>query len=189
MTARTDRLLLTSALMGQFIAGFGSRIFIVALPTLATSLHADILGISWALIAYQLAGISLSVVFGRLGDVHGRYAIYGTGFAVMSVSSILCGIAPNVLLLVLFRLVQGIGAAMIASAARVLAIDAMPGGSEGRANGSMTMAFHSGFLIGPPIGGLVIVCNPLSLVARCPLAILLDGITNGSPREETAWAG
>jgi EmrB/QacA subfamily drug resistance transporter len=156
MTARTDRLLLTSALMGQFIAGFGSRIFIVALPTLATSLHADILGISWALIAYELAGISLSVVFGRLGDVHGRYAIYGTGFAVMSVSSILCGIAPNVLLLVLFRLVQGIGAAMIASAARVLAIDAMPGGSEGRANGFMTMAFHSGFLIGPPIGGLVI---------------------------------
>jgi EmrB/QacA subfamily drug resistance transporter len=156
MTPRTDRLLLTSALMGQFLSGFGSRIFIVALPTLASSLHADILAISWALIAYQLAGISLSVVFGRLGDVHGRYAIYGTGFAIMAVSSILCGIAPNVFLLVLFRLVQGIGAAMIASAARVLAIDAMPGGSEGRANGFMTMAFHSGFLIGPPVGGLVI---------------------------------
>src|SRR5262252_10097143 len=148
VTARTDRLLLANAIMGQFLTGVATRIFIVALPTLAVALDTDIIAISWALIVYQLAGISLSVVFGRLGDIHGRYAIYGTGFAVMSLSSILCGMAPNVFLLVLFRLLQGVGAAMIASAARVLAIDAMPGGSEGRANGFMTMAFHSGLLIG-----------------------------------------
>ena len=156
MTRTTDRLLLANAIMGQFLSGFGSRIFIVSLPTIASSLNADILGISWALIAYQLAGISLSVVFGRLGDVHGRYTIYGTGFATVAVSSLLCGLAPSVLWLIVFRFVQGIGAAMIASAARVLAIDAMPEGSEGRANGFMTMAFHAGFLIGPPIGGVVI---------------------------------
>src|SRR5215475_7741220 len=101
-TTRTDRLLLANSILGQFLSGFASRIFIVSLPTIATTLHADIIGISWALIAYQLAGISLSVVFGRLGDVHGRYAIYGTGFAVMSLSSILCGMAPNVFLLVVF---------------------------------------------------------------------------------------
>ena len=142
--------------MGQFLSGFASRIFIVSLPTIASSLHADILGISWALIAYQLAGISLSVVFGRLGDIHGRYTIYGLGFAIVSASSFLCGLAPTVLLLILFRSIQGIGAAMIASAARVLAMDAMPAGSEGRANGLMTTAFHSGLLIGPPVGGLVI---------------------------------
>ena len=142
--------------MGNFLSGFASRIFIVSLPTIATALHADILGISWALIAYQLAGISLSVVFGRLGDIHGRYVIYGLGFAVMTVSSFLCGIALTVLQLVLFRFLQGIGAAMISSAARVLAMDALPEGSEGRANGFMTTAFHSGFLVGPPLGGLVI---------------------------------
>jgi MFS family permease len=95
-------------------------------------------------------------VFGRLGDLHGRYAIYGVGFAIMGASSLLCGLAPNVLVLILFRFVQGIGAAMLASAARVLAMDALPEGAEGRANGYMTMAFHSGFLIGPPLGGLVI---------------------------------
>jgi MFS family permease len=156
MTARTDRLLLANAMMGQFLSGFATRIFIVSLPTIAATLNADILAISWALIAYQLAGISLSVVFGRLGDVRGRYTIYGAGFAIMAASSLLCGFAPNVLLLILFRFVQGIGAAMIASAARVLAMEAMPGGSEGRANGFMTTAFHSGFLIGPPVGGLVI---------------------------------
>jgi MFS family permease len=156
VTARTDRLLLANAIMGQFITGVATRIFIVALPTLASALDTDIIAISWALIVYQLAGISLSVVFGRLGDIHGRYTIYGLGFAIMTVSFVLCGFAPNAFLLIVFRLVQGLGAAMIASATRVLAMEAVPEGSEGRANGYMTMGFHSGLLVGPPLGGLVI---------------------------------
>ena len=156
MIARTDRLLLVNAMLGQFITGFAGRSFVVALPTIAGALGADIFGVSWAIIAYQLAGISLSVVFGRLGDIHGRHAIYGAGFAIMAASAFLCGIAPTVLWLVLFRLVEGIGAAMIASATRVLAMEAMPEGSAGKANGFMTMSFHGGVLLGPPIGGLVI---------------------------------
>src|SRR4029453_12693130 len=153
---RTDRLLLANAIMGQFISGVATLIFVVSLPTVAAALHADILAVSWALLAYQLAGICLSVVFGRLGDIHGRYAIYGTGFVVMTVSSALCGLAPAVGWLIGFRLVQGVGAAMIASATRVLAMEAMPEGAEGRANGFMTMSFHGGLLLGPPLGGLVI---------------------------------
>jgi hypothetical protein len=50
-----DWLLLTNAVMGQFLTGFASRIFIVALPTIAAALDADILGISWALIAIEAA--------------------------------------------------------------------------------------------------------------------------------------
>jgi EmrB/QacA subfamily drug resistance transporter len=154
--ARTDRLLLANAIMGQFLTGVATRIFIVALPTLAGALHTDIIAISWALIVYQLAGISLSVVFGRLGDIHGRYTIYGTGFAIMTVSFVLCGFAPNAFLLIVFRLIQGLGAAMIASATRVLAMEAVPEGAEGRANSYMTMGFHSGLLVGPPLGGFII---------------------------------
>jgi EmrB/QacA subfamily drug resistance transporter len=156
MTKRTDTLLLVSAMLGQFISGIATRIFSVSLPTIAAALQADILAVSWALIAYQLAGICLSVVFGRLGDIHGRYAIYGGGFVVMTVSSVLCGLAPSVGWLIVFRLVQGIGAAMIASATRVLAMEASPEGAEGRANGFMTMSFHGGLLLGPPLGGFVI---------------------------------
>src|SRR5256712_5746540 len=156
MTKHTDVLLLVNAMMGQFISGVATRIFIVSMPTIAAALNADILAVAWAVIAYQLAGICLSVVFGRLGDIHGRYPIYGAGFAVMTVSSLLCGMAPSVGWLIVFRLVQGIGSAMISSAARVLAMEAMPEGAEGRANGFMTMSFHGGVLLGPPLGGLVI---------------------------------
>ena len=156
MVKHTDVLLLVNAIVGQFFSGVASRIFIVSMPTIATALDADILAVSWALIAYQLAGISLSVVFGRLGDLHGRHWIYGTGFVVMTVSSLLCGVASSVGWLIAFRVVQGIGSAMLASATRVLAMEAMPEGAEGRANGFMTMSFHGGLLLGPPLGGLVI---------------------------------
>src|SRR2546428_6077643 len=134
MTKHTDVLLLVNAMMGQFISGVATRIFIVSMPTIAAALNVDILAVFWALIAYQLAGICLSVVFGRLGDIHGRYSIYGAGFVVMTVSSFVCGVAPFVGCLIVFRLVQGIGAAMIASAARVLAKAALPAGVAGRAN-------------------------------------------------------
>jgi EmrB/QacA subfamily drug resistance transporter len=156
MTARVDRLLLANAMLGQFITGFAVRSFVVGIPTIATALGADILGISWAIIAYQLAGISLSVVFGRLGDIHGRHAIYGAGFAIMAASAFACGIAQSVTWLVFFRLMEGIGAAMLASATRVLALEAMPDDAAGKAHGLMTMAFHGGVLLGPSVGGLVI---------------------------------
>ena len=156
MTKHTDVLLLVNAMMGQFFTGIATRVFIVSMPTIAAALHADILAVSWALIAYQLAGICLSVIFGRLGDIHGRHWIYGAGFLIMTVSSFLCGIAPTVGWLIAFRLVQGVGSAMLSSATRVLAMEAMPEGAAGRANGYMTMSFHGGLLLGPPIGGLVI---------------------------------
>jgi EmrB/QacA subfamily drug resistance transporter len=156
MTKHTDVLLLTNAMMGQFFTGIATRIFIVSMPTIAAALNADILAVSWALIAYQLAGICLSVIFGRLGDIHGRHRIYGAGFVIMTVSSLLCGVAPSVGWLIFFRLVQGIGSAMLSSATRVLAMEAMPEGAAGRANGFMTMSFHGGLLLGPPLGGLVI---------------------------------
>ncbi len=156
MAKRPDVLLLVNAMVGQFISGVATRIFIVSMPTIALALHADILAVSWALIAYQLAGICLSVVFGRLGDVYGRHLIYSAGFVIMTFSSLLCGLATSVGWLIAFRVAQGVGAAMIASATRVLAMEAMPEGAEGRANGFMTMSFHGGLLLGPPLGGFVI---------------------------------
>ena len=96
MMPRTDRLRLVNAMLGQLITGFAGRSVVVALPTIANTLHADILALSWAIIAYHLAGISLSVVFGRLGDIHGRHAIYGTGFAIMAASAFFCDMAPSI---------------------------------------------------------------------------------------------
>src|SRR5438128_1472480 len=125
MTKHTDVLLLVNAMMGQFFTGIATRVFIVSMPTIAAALNADILAVSWALIAYQLAGICLSVIFGRLGDIHGRHWIYGAGFLIMTVSSFLCGIAPTVGWLIAFRLVQGVGSAMLSSVTLLLTSEAV----------------------------------------------------------------
>jgi MFS family permease len=150
------RLTLVNSVLGVAIAGISTRIFMISVPTLASALETDLLGISWALIVYQMAGIGLGVVCGRLGDIYGHHRTYGFGMGVMAFGSLLCGLSQNVFQLILFRFVQGVGGAMIQSSGRTLAFRAMPRGSEGKAQGLMAMSHQFGFFIGPPIGGLVI---------------------------------
>jgi MFS family permease len=128
----------------------------ISVPTLATALGTDILGISWALIVYQVAGIGLGVICGRLGDIYGHHKMYGFGMAMMAVGSLLCGLSQDVFQLILFRFLQGVGGAMIQSSGRTLAFKSMPEGSEGKAQGLMAMSHQFGFFVGPPIGGLII---------------------------------
>ena len=156
MDPRTNWLLLINAALGNFLAGTASRIFSVSLPTVASSLETTIVGISWAVIAYQISQISLSLIFGRIGDIYGRHTLFGLGLVVSSLGALLCGLSQNVTQLILFRLFQGVGASMTQSQGRALAMEALPKESAGRAQGFMTTAFHSGVLIGPSIGGLLI---------------------------------
>jgi EmrB/QacA subfamily drug resistance transporter len=153
---RIRRLTLINSIIGIALAGISTRIFMVSVPTLATALGTDILGISWALIVYQVAGIGLGVVCGRLGDLYGHHKMYGFGMAVMAIGSLLCGLSQDVFQLILFRFLQGVGGAMIQSSGRTLAFKAMPQGSEGKAQGLMAMSHQFGFFVGPPIGGLII---------------------------------
>ena len=154
--SRTNWLLLINAALGSFLAGTASRIFAVSLPTVASSLETTIVGISWAVIAYQISQISLSLVFGRIGDIYGRQTLFGLGLVVSAIGALLCGLSQNVTQLILFRLFQGVGASMTQSQARALAMDSLPKESSGKAQGFMTTAFHSGVLIGPSAGGFII---------------------------------
>lgn len=156
MTGRVEWLVLGNAMLGNFLGGVSTRTLLIGLPTVADGLGTDIVGVSWTLISFQLATISLSIVFGRLGDIYGRHLIYGLGFVTITASALLCGMAQNAVQLVFFRFLQGVGSAMTQSAGRALAVDAMPEGSVGKSQGLMTLAFHSGFLVGPPLGGLII---------------------------------
>ncbi len=148
--------LLSNAMLGNFLAGAAGRIFVISLPTVAAALGTDIVGASWALLAYLLSSIGLALIFGRLGDIYGRERVYGIGFIVFTVSSLLCGFAQNIFQLIIFRILQGVGGSMTQSIGRALAAEAMPENQAGKAQGFMTTAFHTGFLLGPSIGGLII---------------------------------
>ncbi len=126
------------------------------MPTVAQSLGTDLLGVSWALLSYQLANIGLSMIFGRISDLWGREKMFALGFLVFSVSSLLCGLSQTVLQLIWARVVQGVGASMLQSSSRALAAESVPEDLAGRAQGYMTTAHHVGFVLGPSIGGFTI---------------------------------
>jgi MFS family permease len=103
MDSRTDWLLLTNAALGSFLAGTASRIFSVSMPTVASSLNTTIVGISWAVISFQISTISLSLVFGRIGDIYGRQKMFGLGFVVSAIGACFCGFSQNIFQLIGFR--------------------------------------------------------------------------------------
>ncbi|MEX0803423.1 MAG: MFS transporter [Candidatus Binatia bacterium] len=156
MNAGINYLLLTTALLGTFFSGTATRIVSISMPTIASSLATDLLGVSWALLSYQLSNIGLSIIFGRVSDLWGREKIFALGFLVFTVSSLLCGLSQTLVQLIVFRFMQGVGGAMLQSSSRALAAESVPENLAGRAQGYMTTAHHVGFIIGPSIGGLMI---------------------------------
>ena len=156
MDSRVNYLLLATALLGTFFSGTATRIVSISLPTVAQSLDTDLLGVSWALLSYQLSNIGLSVIFGRISDLWGREKMFTLGFLVFAASSLLCGFSHTVLQLILARFVQGVGGAMLQSSSRALAAESVTEDLAGRAQGYMTTAHHVGFILGPSIGGLMI---------------------------------
>jgi EmrB/QacA subfamily drug resistance transporter len=153
---RVNYLLLATALLGTFFSGTATRIVAISMPTVAQSLGTDLLGVSWALLSYQLSNIGLSVIFGRISDLWGREKMFALGFLVFAVSSLLCGFSQTVLQLIVARFVQGVGGAMLQSSSRALASESVTEDLAGRAQGYMTTAHHTGFILGPSIGGLMI---------------------------------
>lgn len=156
MDSRVNYLLLATALLGTFFSGTATRIVSISMPTVAQSLGTDLLGVSWALLSYQLSNIGLSMIFGRISDLWGREKMFALGFLVFAVSSLLCGFSQTVLHLIFARFVQGVGGAMLQSSSRALASESVTEDLAGRAQGYMTTAHHVGFILGPSIGGLMI---------------------------------
>src|SRR5689334_4757084 len=128
---------------GTFFSGTATRIVAISMPTVAQSLGTDLLGVSWALLSYQLSNIGLSVIFGRISDLWGREKIFALGFLVFAVSSLLCGFSRNAVELILARFVQGVGGAMLQSSSRALASESVTEDLAGRAQGYMTTAHHT----------------------------------------------
>ncbi len=156
MTSRANALLLATTMLVSFTTGTASRIFAISLPSIAAGLNTDMVGISWALISFQLATAALSLIFGRVGDVYGRQTVYIRGIVLFTASSLLCGLSGSIAQLIFYRVLQGVGAAMIQAQGRALAMDASTEETRGRAQGLMTTAHHGGFLLGPGLGGFII---------------------------------
>ena len=85
---------------------------IVAIPTIAGDFDADIPTVQWILVGYALVISALLLPMGRLSDMIGLKKVYTAGFAIFVLGAVLAGISPNITMLILSRLLQGLGSAM-----------------------------------------------------------------------------
>ncbi len=142
--------------MGIFLSTIDSSIVNLALPTLVRELHTDFPTVQWVILGYLLGLTALMLSVGRLADIRGKKPLYVTGFVIFTIGSVLCGLSPTIYALILFRIVQSIGAAMILALGSAIVTESFPPEERGRALGLSGTAVSLGIVIGPTLGGLLI---------------------------------
>jgi len=138
------------------MAGLDTRIVLIGLPTIAESLRTDLETLLWVTQGYQIA-ITIGLLFlGRFTDIFGRVKVYNLGFAIFTVGSGLCIFAQTGEQLIIFRIIQGVGAAMLITNSAALITDATPAAELGFALGANQIAFTLGAVFGLTVGGVLI---------------------------------
>jgi EmrB/QacA subfamily drug resistance transporter len=145
--------------LGMLLAATNSGTLIIALPDLERSLHTSLLALVWVILAYLIAATVLVLMAGRLSDLFGRKRAYVGGFLVFALASLGAGFSGNATVLILWRVLQGIGSAFLFANAAALVTDAFPKEELGLAMGANTMVAAIGLVLGPVLGGALVAIS------------------------------
>jgi len=145
--------------LGMLLAATNSGTLIIALPDLERSLHTSLLALVWVILAYLIAATVLVLMAGRLSDLFGRKRAYVGGFLVFAFASLGAGFSGDATVLILWRILQGIGSAFLFANAAALVTDAFPKEELGLAMGANTMVAAIGLVLGPVLGGALVAIS------------------------------
>ena len=147
---------LTVTTVGVLMAGIESRIVIIGLPQVASALGADVEQAIWFTQSYMLGSTITLLLIGRITDIMGRVKIYTFGFVMFTLGSALTGLSRSPLQFILFRAIQGLGAAMLFTNSVAMIVDATPKKEVGFALGVNQTAFRFGAMAGLTLSGLIL---------------------------------
>jgi EmrB/QacA subfamily drug resistance transporter len=147
---------LTVTTIGSFMATLDSSIVVVGLPTVLKELNASIVHGIWIITGYRLMMTILPVLFGRLADLYGRVRLYNLGFVIFTLGSLLCALSQNGEQLVVFRLLQGAGAALLVVNSVAIITDVFPRNELGTGLGISMIAVNLGAIVGYTLSGVMI---------------------------------
>ena len=142
--------------IGTFMGTLDSSIVIIGLPTILQNLHANIVEGVWIITGYKLMITLLLVLFGRLADLYGRVKLYNLGFVIFTIGSLLCALSQTGEQLIIFRFLQGAGAALLISNSSAIITDAFPKEQLGMGLGTNMMAANLGVISGYTLSGVMI---------------------------------
>ncbi|MGA8276042.1 MAG: MFS transporter [Thermoplasmata archaeon] len=149
-------LVLSNTTVATLMAAIDSNIVLISLPTIGRELPGtDATTLLWILLGYSLLTAVVLLNFGRLSDMFGRVRLYVLGFAVFTVGSLLCGFSQTGTELVLFRLVQAVGAGFLFSNSAAIITDAFAPNERGRALGINQVSIVVGAVLGLVLGGII----------------------------------
>ena len=153
--SRSIRAVFGALFLVMLLAALDGTIVSTALPTIVGELG-GLNHLSWVVTAYLLSSTVVGPLYGKLGDLYGRKIVLQTGIVIFLVGSALCGLAQNMLQLVVFRALQGIGGGGLIVTTIAIISDLIPPRERGRYQGLSGATFGIATIIGPLLGGFFV---------------------------------
>ena len=139
--------------MSTFMSALDTSVVNTVLPVITKSFDSHIATVEWVVIIYLLIVSGLLLSFGRLGDISGHRIVFLIGFSIFILSSALCGMSTSIELLVVFRGMQALGAAMLAANSPAILTKSFPDSQRGQALGLQATMTYLGLTVAPSLGG------------------------------------
>ncbi|KAB8317473.1 MFS transporter [Tolypothrix campylonemoides VB511288] len=167
--------------------GIGTSAFMIAtefyivgaiIPILVQDFNTTFATAQWIILIYTLVLTALVLTVARLGDIYDKKLLFLSGLVLFTISSLLCGLAPNIAFLIAFRGLQGLGAVLVWALRNAIITEIFPEEERGRVLGWVTGLASLGLALGPGLGGLLIGFGGWRLVfwVNLPIGILASVI-------------
>ncbi|MEM4121853.1 MAG: MFS transporter [Thermoplasmata archaeon] len=152
-------LVLSVTTLGSLMSAIDSTIVYLALPSIGKYFNTGISYLTFIIIAYMVASTSTMIPSGIVSKKYGKKKIYLLGFFIFTLSSLFIVISPNVILIIILRGIEGIGAGILATVGIPLLMDVFPQNERGKAVGINSISWGIGTLIGPLLGGFLVMID------------------------------
>ncbi|QGQ97478.1 DHA2 family efflux MFS transporter permease subunit [Paenibacillus psychroresistens] len=195
--SRNTRLIVIGLMIGLLLSALDQTIVSTAMPTVINKLHGFNL-YSWVFSIYMLTSTAAVPIFGKLADLYGRRPVYLVGMGFFILGSALCGLSHNMVELIIFRGIQGIGAGALMPLAMTIIGDIYPPDKRGKMQGIFGAVFGLSSILGPGAGGFIVdhwdwqwifyVNLPFGIIAAIILGIALKE-TRSKEKRSIDWFG
>jgi EmrB/QacA subfamily drug resistance transporter len=147
---------LTVVSIANFSAALDMSIITVSFPRLTDVFNTDASTVVWLTVAFSVAELGLLLTMAKIGDTIGRKKVFAIGLVIYTIGLVLCSISPNISVLIVSRIVQGAGAAVIITLGSAIVVASFPQEQQGRAIGMFAMLTSVGLIAGPALGGVIL---------------------------------